>query len=118
MIRPALTTWRDVTMKLLALSAKQTSEEQRDEAILSIEGFLDDRDKLQPHIAAPFTSEEEAFGEELVKLETNVQKELDLFRQQIRVDISGTQSKKGNMKNYLNPYSNVARDGTFYDTKQ
>jgi len=29
-----------------------------------------------------------------------------------------SQAKKDNMKNYVNPYSNVARDGTFYDTKQ
>lgn len=118
MIRPAMTVWHDVTMKLLALTSKQTSEEQRDEVILSMEGLLDDRDKLQPHIAAPFTPEEEAFGKELVVLEADIQKKLDLFRKQIRVDISDTQSKKGNMKNYLNPYSNVARDGTFYDTTQ
>ncbi|KAA0966768.1 hypothetical protein FQ087_11250 [Sporosarcina sp. ANT_H38] len=118
MIRPAMTVWRDVTMKLLALTAKHTSEEQRDKTILSIEGLLDDRDKLQPHIAAPFTAEEKAFGKELVTMEADVQKKLDLFRKRIRLDISDTQSKKGNMKNYLNPYSNVARDGTFYDTKQ
>ncbi|WP_342512970.1 hypothetical protein MKY34_20590 [Sporosarcina sp. FSL K6-1522] len=118
MIRPAMIAWRDVTEKLLALTTGETSEEQRDAVILSIEGFLDSRDKLQPHIAAPFTSEEEAFGEELVALEADVQKKLALFTNQIRVNISEAQSKKGNMKNYVNPYSNVARDGTFYDTKQ
>jgi len=34
------------------------------------------------------------------------------------MDISEAQSKKDHMKSYVNPYSNVARDGTFYDTKQ
>ncbi|KAA0966773.1 hypothetical protein FQ087_11280 [Sporosarcina sp. ANT_H38] len=117
MIRPAMTVWRDVTEKLVTL-ANQADEVLRDETITEIEARLDDRDKLQSLIAAPFTAEEEAFGKELVLLEEEVQKKLDLFRKQIRLDISDTQSKKGNMKNYLNPYSNVARDGTFYDTKQ
>lgn len=117
MIRQAMTVWRDVTEKLLALT-KQTLEEQRDETIVSIEKCLDDRDKLQPQIVAPFTLEEEAFGKELVVLEADVQKKLALFSKQIRLDISEAQSKKDHMKKYVNPYSKVARDGTFYDTKQ
>ena len=118
MIRPAMIAWRDVTEKLLALTTGETSEEQRDAVILGIEGFLNSRDKLQSHIAAPFTSEEETFGKELVALEADVQKKLALFTNQIRMNISETQTKKGNMKNYINPYSNIARDGTYYDTKQ
>jgi flagellar protein FliT len=117
MIRPALTAWRDATEKLLALTQK-TAEDTRDETIASIEALLDDRDKLQPHIAPPFTSEEEAFGKILVVTEADVQNELALFTKLIRTDISEAQSKKDHMKNYVNPYSNVARDGTFYDTKQ
>ena len=31
----------------------------------------------------------------------------------IRMDITEAQAKKDTMKNYVNPYSNVARDGTF-----
>ena len=54
----------------------------------------------------------------LWSLEADVQKKLAFFTKQIRTDISEAQSKKDNMKNYVNPYSNVARDGTFYDTKQ
>ncbi len=117
MIRPALTTWRDVTEKLLALT-NITAEDTRDETIASIESLLDDRDKLQPHIAAPFTPEEEAFGKELVATEADVQKKLALFTKMIRMNITEAQAKKDTMKNYVNPYSNVARDGTFYDTKQ
>ncbi|MEK5071424.1 hypothetical protein [Sporosarcina sp. FSL K6-1508] len=117
MIRPALTAWRDVTEKLLALTQK-TAEDTRDETIAGIEALLDDRDKLQPHIAAPFTLEEETFGKSLVVIETEVQKKLALFTDLIRTDITGAQAKKDTMKNYVNPYSNVARDGTFYDTKQ
>lgn len=117
MIRPALTAWHDVTKKLLALT-NETAEDARDETITRIEALLDNRDKLQPHIVAPFTHEEEVFGKSLVETEVDVQKQLALFTNLIRTDISESQTKKGNIKNYLNPYSNVARDGTFYDAKQ
>jgi len=117
MIRPALTAWHDVTEKLLALT-EEIAEDTRDETITSIEALLDDRDKLQPHITAPFTPEEEVFGKSLVAAEADVQKQLAQFTQLIRTEIVESQAKKDNMKNYLNPYSNVARDGTFYDTKQ
>jgi len=117
MIRPALTAWRDVTVKLVELTG-EIAEDTRDETIAGIEALLDDRDKLQPHITAPFTPEEEVFGKSLVVAEADVQKQLAQFTQLIRTDIVESQSKKDNMKSYLNPYSNVARDGTFYDTKQ
>ena len=117
MIRPALIAWRDVTEKLLAMT-RNNSEEQREETINNMEKYLDDRDKLQSHISPPFSPEEDAYGKELIALESDVQKKLELFRKQIRSAISETQSKKGTVKNYINPYSKVARDGTFYDTKQ
>ena len=117
MIRPALTAWCDVTEKLLALT-NATAEETRDETIVAIEALLDARDKLQPHIAAPFTPEEEALGKELIATEADVQKKLASFTKMIRMNIAEAQAKKDTMKNYVNPYSNVARDGTFYDTKQ
>lgn len=117
MIRPALTAWRDVTEKLLELTG-EIAEDMRDKTIASIEALLDDRDKLQPYIAAPFTPEEEVFGKSLVAAEADVQKKLAQFTLLIRTDIVESQAKKDNMKNYVNPYSNLARDGTFYDTKQ
>jgi len=117
MIRPALTAWREVTEKILDLTG-EIAEDTRDETIAGIEAHLDDRDKLQPYITAPFTPEEEVFGKILVAAEADVQKQLAQFTQLIRTDIVESQAKKDNMKSYVNPYSNVARDGTFYDTKQ
>ena len=117
MIRHALIEWRTATDKLLAVS-KNINEETRDETIARIESLLDIREKLQLEIVAPFTEEEEAFGKKLVELEAGVQVNLTLFTKRIRTDISDSQSKKVHMKSYVNPYSNVARGGTYYDTKQ
>ena len=117
MIRPVLITWQEATKKLIDLT-KNSSEDLRDETIEEIEKLLDERENIQPEIRAPFTEEEEAFGKQLVELEADLQKKLALYMKTIRTDISDAQSKKTHMKNYVNPYSNVARDGTYYDTKQ
>lgn len=117
MIRPAMLAWQGITEQILALSPR-VSESQRDEMIASVEAFLDERDKLQQQIAAPFTTEEEVLGKELVALEVDIQKKLAHLTKEIRIDISETQSKSDNMKNYVNPYSSLGQDGMYYDTKQ
>ncbi|MFD1926890.1 hypothetical protein ACFSFY_02215 [Sporosarcina siberiensis] len=117
MIRPALIAWRDATESLLA-AAKQTADDQRDETIAIIESLLNKRDELQLEIAEPFTDAEKALGKQLGVMEAAVQKELTLFTNRIRIDISESKSKKDHVKTYVNPYGNVARDGIYYDTKQ
>ena len=117
MIRLELIAWRTATDSLLTMS-KSTDEDTRDQVIERIEALLDEREKLQLEIIAPFTDDEQAFGKELVKLEADVQKGLDSFTKKIRTNISESQTKKVHMKSYVNPYGSVARDGTYYDTKQ
>lgn len=117
MIRPAMIRWQETAQQLLSATSR-TGEEHRDAVIEEITRLLDERDSLQTEIAAPFTPEEEELGKALVALEQQVVKELSAFMKLIRSDITATQSKKDHMKNYVNPYGKVARDGTFYDTKQ
>lgn len=117
MIRPAMKVWHEVTETLLKLT-QNTNESERDETIASIEKCLGVREKMQSQITAPFTAEEEVLGKELLTLESSIKEKLTLFTKQIQLDIFETKSKKSNMKSYVTPYSNVMRDGTFYDTKQ
>ncbi len=117
MIRQVLLAWRTATENLLD-AAKNVDEEQRDASIAAIEKLLDEREKLKDGIAAPFTKEEEALGQELMALEKELQTKLALFTKRIRTDIMQAQSKKTHMQEYVNPYSNVGRGGTYYDTKQ
>lgn len=117
MIRPAMTAWRDRSLQLIQL-AQEADEEKRDEVIAQIERILDDRDKLQPHIAKPFTAEEEEAGKELMQLEKEVQAGLSKFMKGIRASITQSQAKKENINNYTNPYAKMNQDGAYYDTKQ
>lgn len=117
MIRPAMIRWQETTQKLLSATSR-TEEEHRDAVIDEINELLDERDALQTEIVAPFTPEEEDLGKELVALEKQVTAALTTYTKLIRSDITAAQSKKEHVKSYVNPYGKVARDGTFYDTKQ
>ncbi|WP_040287075.1 hypothetical protein [Sporosarcina koreensis] len=117
MIRPALTEWKAAADRLLALSLPAESE-QRDEVIAEIETILDLRDRLLPDIQPPFSAEEEVFGRDVLAAEPAVAAKLEQCMSLIRKDLSASQTKKDGVRSYVNPYSKVARDGTFYDTKQ
>ncbi len=117
MIRPELIQWKDSTERLLTLPISN-DDDHRDAMIAAIEAILEEREQLQPHIQPPFSSEEEAFGRELIAQEPKVAVKLESYLNAIRKDISTSQTKKDTVRSYVNPYSKVARDGTFYDTKQ
>lgn len=116
MIRASLIRWQEVSRQILTISL-QTSEEQRDDAIEKISKLLDERDSLQSDISPPFTQAEDELGQSLIQLEQQVMQALERYKQAIRSSITATQSKKEHVKSYVNPYANVSRDGTFYDTK-
>lgn len=117
MIRTELIQWKEATDRLLALPIVN-DDDQRDAMISSVEGILDEREQLQPRIQPPFSLEEETFGKELVAQEPKVAVKLESYLTAIRKDLSASQTKKDGVRSYVNPYSKVARDGTFYDTKQ
>lgn len=116
MIRASLLRWQEVSQQILTVSVN-TGEEQRDDTIEKISNLLDERDRLQADIAPPFTQAEDELGQSLIQLEKQVVQALERYKQTIRSSITATQSKKEHVKSYVNPYANVSRDGTFYDTK-
>ena len=117
MIRDSLIAWRSATESLLrVLDVRE--EEKRDEVIEQVEKLIAERDELQPSIQAPFTNEEKEFGQALLPLEKDLQVKLALFTKNIRLDITEHQKKKDSSNAYTDPYSQVFRDGTFYDKKK
>ena len=117
MIRPSLSQWQMATLSLLNV-LDQRAEELRDATIEHVEKLLTERELLQPSIQAPFSKEEHEFGKELILLEKELQIKLALLSKDIRLDISGHQKKMDSSNAYMDPYSQVFRDGTFYDKKK
>lgn len=117
MIRDSLQEWQEVTKYLIQILDTR-EEDKRDEVIEQVEKLITKRDQLQPTIQQPFTKEEHEYGKELVLLEKELQIKLALFMKGIRLDISEHQKKKDSSSAYTDPYSQVFRDGTFYDKKK
>jgi len=117
MIRECLNTWRNVTEQLVRI-LDDREEEKRDGIISQIDELLNQRDILQASIQEPFTDEEKAFGQTLLTLEKILQAKLKVYMKDIRLDISDQQKKKVSVHAYMDPYSKVFRDGTFYDSKK
>jgi len=117
MIRPELKEWREATDRLIHITVN-TPADERDAVIEEINQLLDTRENLQSAIQAPFTVEENTFGKELLSLEEQLQKRLAAFSKSIRTDIAENQKKKGTVQAYIDPYSQVFRDGTFYDKRK
>lgn len=117
MIRNELTEWRAATERLIQITVNMPAEE-REAVIEEINQLLDIREKLQPAIQAPFTEEENAYGKVLLSLEEQLQKRLTAFSKSIRIDIAENQKKKGTVQAYIDPYSQVFRDGTYYDKRK
>ena len=117
MIRPSLSQWQTSTKSLLTVLDKR-AEDQRDSTIQHVEMFLTERDQLQSSIQPPFSKEEHEFGKDLILLEKELQIKLALLSKDIRLDITGHQKKMDSSTAYTDPYSQVFRDGTFYDKKK
>ncbi|MDI2589730.1 flagellar protein FliT [Psychrobacillus sp. NEAU-3TGS] len=117
MIRDSLKDWKRVT-ELLTRILDVRGEDKRDAVIEQVDKLLTERDKLQPTIQAPFSNEEQTFGEELLPLEKTLQAKLKVYLKDIRLDISEQQKKKVSVNAYMDPYNQVYRDGTFYDKKK
>lgn len=117
MIRESLLEWRNAT-ELLARILEVQDEELRDGVIHQVEKILNKREQLQKNIQAPFTDDEETFGQELLELEKKLDAQLKSYLNDIREDIGVHQTKKASVHAYMNPYSKVFRDGTFYDSKK
>ena len=117
MIRESLEVWKTKTELLIRLLDVR-EEEKRDRVIEQVDKLLMEREALQSSIQAPFMDEEMEFGKGLLLLEEELRGKLSTYMKDIRIAISDQQKKKVSVHAYMDPYSNVYRDGTFYDKKK
>lgn len=109
--------WEESTLIIIKL-ARITDENHREEVIQTINHHLERREQLLSEIKAPFTDEEQSEKKRFVQLEREMTEVLEQFYQKLKEELFTMKAKKGTVKNYVNPYDKVARDGTYYDTKQ
>ncbi|RSK28607.1 flagellar protein FliT [Bacillus sp. HMF5848] len=112
-----------VVKQLFELSAqlfRVVNEENmdRDEQVHEIEQFLDHREQLMARLQPPYSSEEKELGQQLVKLNEQIDARLDQIKTQIKKDLHQIKVKKQSNRQYQNPYGQVSADGMFFDKRK
>lgn len=98
---------------------KNPDQLERDLLIEQIEKLLDEREVLMEDMSGPYSDEEKALGTELVKLNKQIQADMDVLFNEIKLDMKELRQRKESNKTYLNPYGNVkTTDGIYLDSKQ
>lgn len=93
-------------------------EEQRDEWLTGIHTLLDRREEILSSIRKPSTVDEQRMANEILSLNGLIQGALVKSRDDIQDKITRLQTSKSTVKKYIDPFSEVNRDGTFYDRKK
>src|SRR5690606_22283941 len=104
--------------KALVDILKNKSDSSRDEAISQMEKMLAEREELLPEIRPPFSSQDEAAGKELLKLNEELAFLLERLNKNIIRDLNAIELKKTSAARYNNPYTKVQNDGVFYDKRR
>jgi flagellar protein FliT len=107
-----------VTKELHYLVNKPFTEENRDEAINEIDRLLAKREQMLAQIKGPYSDEEQQLGKEIVGYNVEINKKLDLMKNNISADLQKISSRKITNNRYANPYESVNIDGMFLDKRK
>ncbi|KHF37829.1 hypothetical protein [Halalkalibacter okhensis] len=93
-------------------------DDERDLFIAEVDERLAQRDHFIVRIDSSKLSEpEKKLGEELVKLNKRLNKQLEMLRAEIRANLTDIKRKKETGRKYDNPYDGPMSDGVFFDKR-
>jgi len=106
------------TIELVELLENKKSN-NRDEKINNIQVLLEKREGFMEEMSPPFSSSDQEFGRQLVKLNQKVKTLLENEKTSIQQDINKTKKKKQTATKYNKPYESLSTmDGVFYDKRK
>lgn len=95
----------------------QAQLEERDRQIEEITKLLDKREQLMGQLAPPFQEEEKHLGQEIIRLNKEIDQKLKDILNMIKMDMKQLKVKKEKANKYSNPYESLAIDGMFIDKR-
>ncbi|WP_374723532.1 flagellar protein FliT [Calidifontibacillus erzurumensis] len=108
----------DITRLLYeTVQRPQAQLEERDRQIEEITKLLDKRDELIGQLAPPFQEEEKQLGQEIIRLNKEIDQKLKDILNMIKMDMKQLKVKKEKANKYSNPYESLAIDGMFFDKR-
>ncbi|WP_280769530.1 flagellar protein [Salipaludibacillus daqingensis] len=100
------------------LSEPLPKDEGREEYIEMIDSHLAKRQKLLNELQRPVGEQETKLANELIEMNENVNRRMQVVQGEIRTDINQLKKRKTTGKKYENPYSGRTADGVFFDSKK
>ncbi|MCP8617609.1 flagellar protein FliT [Salirhabdus salicampi] len=108
----------ELTTKLAQKVKTYQNAEAREESITEILSLLDEREALMQKLSPPYTEKEKALGQEIVKMNEQIEEQLQFFFTQLKGNLKQVQHQKRSNKKYVNPYGNTSTsDGMFFDKR-
>ena len=91
----------------------------RDEYVDKITAVLDKRENVLTKLGtgAEFSEVEKKLGQEIVKLNNEINPKLEKLKSDIRGNIAELKAKRENGQKYENPYDGPTIDGVFFDKR-
>lgn len=109
----------EVTKQLRDLLAEPIVAKNRDHIIEEINRLIEKRGKMMEDVYPPFTEKDKEIGRNIVDLNMQIEKKMELLFEEIKQDMKQVNKQKQSNRSYVNPYRNMtSTDGMYHDSKQ
>lgn len=106
------------TMRIQSLLEDHKDSSHRDQTIEAIQVLLDKRAELIPTLKTPVSVEEKRLTKELLHINKETQKKMNVFLKNIKQDMQTNKLQRKSNQSYMNPYNDVqVADGMYVDKK-
>ncbi|GAE26538.1 flagellar protein [Halalkalibacter wakoensis JCM 9140] len=102
----------------LASQPLPKDHDERDRFIAKVDEMLAERDELIANVnSKQLTEVEKRLGQELLKLNANLQQRLAQIQAEIRANLTDIKQKRETSRKYENPFDGPTSDGVFFDKR-
>lgn len=107
------------TIELKAVLEREITSEKRKEIIEEINKLVEQRRAEMSEITAPYTEYEKQLGQDIVLLNTTIEKEMNQLFEDLKQEMRQVKKQKDTNRSYINPYGKMtSTDGVYVDSKQ
>lgn len=107
------------TLELKSILDKDITSEKREQIIEQINKLVEQRSIEMSQITPPYTKHENQLGQEIVLLNTEIEKEMNKLFEALKQEMKLIKKQKETNRSYINPYGKMtSTDGMYVDSKQ
>ncbi|MFC4023848.1 flagellar protein FliT [Oceanobacillus longus] len=109
----------EITMKIKTLLEQDITAKSRESVIEELNDLILSRGMYMEKLKSPYTEEEKKIGKELVLINNEIQKKMQILFADLKLEMRQVKKQKKSNQSYTNPYKHVqTMDGMFMDSKK